>query len=631
MFLSIFSDEVALDITEALPLFKSWGLDRCDLRGRVFGKGCERLTDDELIKLKRLFKDHGFTLGSFQSSLCKVHLPEKERQGEEMEKLEGLIRAAEVMDCNLVRSFNYWQPREAEHKGVLASQHDQMQLVLDMFGPIAERAKQAGLVLAFENCGQTTAEVVALLDALGVPEWGLAWDCGNTWDCPERERDEVEFLVNCARRSRMVHVKAHTALPELGREQLPWQRILKTCFAAGLEGPVSIETHNPASSPMTHLDASHKTLEHIRRAWPSAAPGDIRDAARAVQVRTVKRAYENDPVRFAIVGLGMGHVNAGKVHRSPGAELVGVCDLREERAERTGKEFSVPCTTHFDSIVANPDIEAVYVVTETGNHAGVAIPALEAGKHVLTTKPMEASVAACDHMIRAAEANGVRLGVDFGRRFDPHTLSLKRAVQDGFFGRILGGTCAVRILRKQSYFDENGGWRGTRKLDGGGVLSNQTIHEIDMLAFCLGIPAKVRCDIWTQNHQIEAEDLGCATWVYDNGCVIHFTATTSFPEPTWYERIELYGTDGAMVSARGGPVEKHALWYADGQWKKHPPVAVESEWLNAADNFAAAIRTDAPLVCEGRDGRRTQAILHAMYLSADQDGTWVDVRPELAD
>ena len=61
-----------------------------------------------------------------------------------------------------------------------------------------------------------------------------------------------------------------------------------------------------------------------------------------------------------------------------------------------------------------------------------------------------------------------------------------------------------------------------------------------------------------------------------------------------------------------------------------PPRRVQSPWLNAADNFAAALRTGAPLVCSERDGRRTQAILDAMYKSAYGRKGWVRVKPEPA-
>jgi len=96
-------------------------------------------------------------------------------------------------------------------------------------------------------------------------------------------------------------------------------------------------------------------------------------------------------------------------------------------------------------------------------------------------------------------------------------------------------------------------------------------------------------------------------------------------------RYDLLGTEGAFFAASGGPfAELDTRWYRDGAWSKQGPETVESEYLNAADNFAAAVRTGVPLTCPGRDGRCTQAVLDAMYRSAyGADGGWVDVVPEL--
>jgi UDP-N-acetyl-2-amino-2-deoxyglucuronate dehydrogenase len=291
----------------------------------------------------------------------------------------------------------------------------------------------------------------------------------------------------------------------------------------------------------------------------------------------------------------------------------------------------VPYKTEYREWLEADEVEVVYVMTETGNHAKVALAALAAGKHVITTKPMEASLAACDKMVRLAEEKGLLLGVDFGRRYTSGLLSLRAAVEQGWFGRMLSGTLTVKILRTMEYYRMNGGWHGTRRWDGGGVLSNQSIHHIDEIAQTLGIPAQMRCSIWTQNHDIEAEDLGTAVWLYEDGTVISYYATTSYPQPTWYVNYELAGTEGAYFTVSGGPFESpQAKWWKDGAWSDKAPYAVESEWLNAADNIAAALRSGVPLTCPGRDGRRTQSILDAMYRSAyEADGGWVQIEPEL--
>jgi len=627
MFPSIFTDELGLDLADALPILKSWGLEHCDLRGRVLRKAFEDLTPEELAQVRKLLDRHGMKVGCLQSSLAKVHLPDAARCRAEAAKLEGVIRAADALECRLVRAFFYWQP-SPELEGQLAVRPDEQQKVLDRFGPLADRAQAAGLILGFENCGVTPDEVLTILDALGVPAWGLAWDCHNTWACDERRNDQDAFIIRMAQRSRMIHVKAHGAVAGLTEELIPYDRVLQICDNAGIQGPVSAETHNPDRA-VDNVEMSRRVVEVIQKAWPTAAPGGLFDTAATTE--GITRPWQDDPVRFVVVGLGMGHSRSKMIQKTPGTKLVGVCDIVEERAKHTGEECGVPYTTDIREWLDKPEVEAVFVLTETGNHGKVACQALEAGKHVLVTKPMDATVAACDRMIRLAEKNGLTLAVDFSRRVEPGPLTLKAAVDGGRFGRLLSGDATLKILRKMEYFQSNGGWRGTRALDGGGVLSNQNIHHLDELAFCLGVPARVRCNIWTQDHDIEAEDLGVATWLYEGGLVLTLYATSSYPHPTWYFRLELHGTEGAFSRMAGGPFDRPLeRWFLDGAWGDKAPVTAESEWLNCADNFAAHLRDGAPLVCDGRDGRRSQAILHAMYLSAyKNDGGWVDVEPEL--
>ena len=627
MFPSIFTDELGVDVTEALPVIKGWGLEHVDLRGRVFGCEAEALPRERLAELRKLLDGAGMKVGCLESSLAKVHLPDAARCKAEAEKLEGILRAADALDCRLVRAFFYWQPPE-ELRGQLAVRRDCQQQVLDLFAPLAERAKAAGLILAFENCGVTADEVFAVLDALGVANWGLAWDVHNGWDCDERRSDPRAFILRMAQKAKLLHVKALGAVEALADETIPYRDVLQACDNAGVSGPVSVETHNPDPA-VPHAEMCRRVVDVVQKAWPSAAPGGLFDEPRTAE--GIDRPWSDRPVGFVVVGLGMGHSRAGHVAENPGTRLVGVCDINAERAKRTGEEYGVPYTTDLKPWLENDEVEVVYVLTETGNHGAVALQALEAGKHVLTTKPMEASLAACDEMIRLAEEKHLLLGVDFGRRYTTGVLSLKAAIAAGRFGRLLSGHCALNVLRTMEYFRSNGGWRGTRRWDGGGVLSNQSVHHIDEVAFCVGIPARVRCSLWTQDHDIEAEDLGMAVWLYDDGPAISFQATTSYPQPTWYVHWELVGTAGAYYHASDGPVERPATrYYLDGAWREDLPDVVESEWINAVDNFAAALRGGAELTCPGRDGRRTQAILDAMYRSAyDHGGDWVDVEAEL--
>lgn len=626
MYLSIFSDEVEGDFRETLPMLSSWGLKYVDLRGRVLGKALHDLNDEELSEVRGMLDREGMKIGALQSSLAKVHLPNSERQEAEQEKLEGIIRTADALDCRLVRVFNFWQPK-GEEANTLHTDGEKLEQVMEMFRPLAKRGKEAGLIYAFENCGQSCEEIAALLKALDNPDWGLAWDVHNGWDSPSRKKDEVLHIAQNARRSKMVHVKAKSILPELDGEMVPWNRVLAACRTAGLDAPVSVETHNPRGSALTNTQASLRMVERLRGAMPGGKGHSVFKAA--APKPEIQRSYEDNPVGFVVVGLGMGRGRSRQILTTPGCELAGVCDVREEVARDVGETLGVPWTTDLKPWLEDDRAEVVFSVTPTGLHKDICVPALNAGKHAITTKPMEATLAACDEMVAASDQNRKLMAIDFQCRNHPRVLDLKAAVEAGVFGRLLSVTAEVKILREGAYFQGHKSWHGTKKLDGGGVFSNQAIHNIDEIVYCLGAPDEVTCNVWTQNHDIEGEDLGVATWRYKSGLVVSFYATTCFPQKTWYERLEIHGTEAAYTSARGGPIKDDVRWFLKDGWTEEAPVKGERKWLNCMDNLADAIRTGAPLLSSGRDGRATQAVLDAMYRSSDENGRWLAVETEV--
>ncbi len=630
MYKSIFTDEMGLDLAAALPYLKEWGLTHCDLRARIFQRPLDALGDAEMLEAKKLLDAHGFKVGCLQSSLAKVHLPDTARLEKEMHKLDRLIRASEIFDCKLVRTFFFWQPPHGQEQSVgeLAVRPDVLAQVMELFLPFAEKARRSGLIFAFENCGCTKEECFRMIDALDVPGWGFAWDPKNSWmtDRAERERDLDGYLRRLAARTICAHVKSTGAtwFDEGRFDPIPYDKVFQALAEAGFDGPVSIETHN-YDSALSGVEACRKVLAVIDKAWPAAAAGAQQEVG--LTAAAVQRAWKDDPVRFGVVGLGMGHNRALEITKTPGVRLVEVCDLRSERRERTAEACGVPAVADYDEMLGNPEVEAVMVMNETGRHAELACRALEAGKHVLVTKPMEILPSECERMIAAAERNRRLLGVDFCRRVRPSVLSLRAAVRNGFFGRLLSLSVALRINRTDGYFAADGGWRGTRALDGG-VLSNQTIHHLDEIIFALGMPEAVRCDAWTQNHQIEMEDLALAVWRYADGAVVNVYATTCHPHASWNYQMEAHGTAGAYLHREGGietaPVTR---WFANRAWSDRAPFPETSEWINSMDNFAGALRGGAPLLATAKEGLNTIRVLSSMYESAyERQGAWVELR-----
>ena len=267
------------------------------------------------------------------------------------------------------------------------------------------------------------------------------------------------------------------------------------------------------------------------------------------------------------------------------------------------------------------------ILNETGRHCELAERALDCGKHVLLTKPMDMSVAACEKLIAHAKEKKLLLGLDHCRRLRPSVQSLKAAQEAGYFGRPLSLSVTLKIKRTMDYFKANGGWRGTRRLDGG-VLSNQCIHHLDEILFIFGMPEAVRCDVWTQNHDIEMEDLGLAVWKYADGLVVNICATTNYPQASWYYQMELHGTEGAYIHREAGPLKAPETWYfKDNGWQDTAPYPRECPWLNSMDSFASALRCGTPLLTTPEEGLNAVKMINAMYESAyENSGAWVKVK-----
>ncbi len=343
MYLSVLSDELCLDFPETLPVLKGWGVDHVDLRNRIFGRSFTDLDDKELSLVRSLLDEHGMKVGCLQSYLAKTHLPDAAGKKTEEDGLERIITAAEILDCRLVRSFFYWQPARKHHGrilpkeegGQLTENRNTLARVVEDFLPIAERAREVGLDLVFENCDVTPPEIFAFLDAMDMPNLGLAWDAWFWWDwiegqgLAEDEDATTESIIVCAKRAGCVHAKGRGSIEKMMRNpeggtypSVPYERVLGTCKAVGMKGPVSLETgyhnyiNNAGIGDRDELrqisENSLQLLTCLRHSWPFAAGSNVYQSARPKPPKP-DRPYENDPVRFVVVGLGMGHLRSREV------------------------------------------------------------------------------------------------------------------------------------------------------------------------------------------------------------------------------------------------------------------------------------------------------------------------------
>ena len=204
-------------------------------------------------------------------------------------------------------------------------------------------------------------------------------------------------------------------------------------------------------------------------------------------------------VGFAVVGLGMGRGRARLVSETGGAELVAVVDLNAELAREVGEELGCHWSADLGEVLGRHDVDAVLVMTPSGLHAKIGIQAVEAGKHVVTTKPMDVTVAACDRLIAAADTAGVKLAVSYQRRMSPDNIIIKKLLDTNALGKIFAADMRVKFFRDMDYYN-SGPYRGNFEIDGGGPFMQQAAHNVDIFVSRLrplhrGQAGQLNCNI----------------------------------------------------------------------------------------------------------------------------------------
>lgn len=266
---------------------------------------------------------------------------------------------------------------------------------------------------------------------------------------------------------------------------------------------------------------------------------------------------------------------------------------------------------------------------------------MEAGKHVITEKPMDVSLAACDRLIVAAARTGRKLTVISQHRFDHATKVVKQAIDAGQLGKIVLADASVKWWRTQQYYD-SGDWRGTWELDGGGALMNQGVHTVDVLQYLVGGVRKLWAQTRTGAHtDIEVEDIAVAACEFSCGAVGTITATTAAYKGLPV-RIDIYGTEGSAIiegdrlktlilkNGQTFTTEEaaaHAVSVAQGGTAsvkdeaagRQATTAQGATWGDSHrgqfQDFFNAIRTDGTPLIDGRAARRPLEIILAVYES----------------
>lgn len=288
--------------------------------------------------------------------------------------------------------------------------------------------------------------------------------------------------------------------------------------------------------------------------------------------------------------------------------------------EHGGSPYDAPA-----SFFAHQPLDVVAITTPSGLHARQGIEAARAGLHVLVEKPIDITVERTDALIAETDRAGVTLGVCFQDRFAPDLCRARDLIDGGALGRMLLADARVPWYRPPAYY-ENSTWRGTWDLDGGGALMNQGSHTVDLLLWLCGDVVRVSAMALALRHRIAVEDTALALLEFASGARGTLAVTTA-AYPGFARHLRIAGTAGtitidrsALVGAafEGGSPEV-ALSEPSRDDGRSATAAVDDISGHQAvyGDFVRAIRTGTRPRTDGREGRRSVALIRAIYASAE--------------
>ena len=333
-------------------------------------------------------------------------------------------------------------------------------------------------------------------------------------------------------------------------------------------------------------------------------------------------------VRFGLVGCGRvstRHVDA-LVRHVPGARLAAVCDIVPERAQRYAAQLGIPAFSSTAEMYREADIDVVDIATPSGDHYARAMEALRHGKHVVVEKPVALRPEHAEEMIGEAARRGLHLWVAHQNRYNRALARAHREIASGRLGTPVSGTVRVRWCRDQSYYDFDD-WHGTWLMDGG-VTSQQAIHHLDALLWCMGDIEHVDASCATRLVRMECEDLCVATLRFRSGALGIIEATTATRPSDIEASLSVLGEGGVIVL---GGLAMNRIEHWDFADRRGYDTTVKTDFFEFVPNaygfghntlyqrVVASIRDGGPVEVPGEEGLRSIRLLHAIYASHERE------------
>ena len=326
-------------------------------------------------------------------------------------------------------------------------------------------------------------------------------------------------------------------------------------------------------------------------------------------------------INIALVGCGRiskNHFQAIDQHQDR-LTLTSVCDNDPEALSAAVAQYRVDGYDTIDKLLITSNADIVALCTPSGLHSAQAIKIAKSGRHVLTEKPMATRWQDGLKMVKACDESGVRLFVVKQNRLNVTLQLLKKAVDQGRFGRIYMANINVFWTRPQDYYDQND-WRGTWEFDGGAFM-NQASHYIDLIHWLLGPVESIQAMMGTLARNIEAEDSGVLNIRWRSGALGSVNVTMLTYPKNYEGSITILGENGT-VRIGGVAVNEIQHWEFADKRPEDEQIRNTSYQTNSVygighplyyDNVINTLQGKEKPIVDGREGLGSLELLIAAY------------------
>lgn len=341
-------------------------------------------------------------------------------------------------------------------------------------------------------------------------------------------------------------------------------------------------------------------------------------------------------IRWGVIGAGgiADRRTIPGLMLSPNSELVAVMEINMDLAEKCRAKWG--CRKAYDKeadLLADPEVDAVYIASPVVLHAKQAMAAADAGKHILIEKPLAMTAEEGQKVVDYCNEKGVKIAAGLMMRFGSYIQAMKKAISDGKIGKPVSGFAQFTCW----YPDIPGAWRQTKAASGGGAMMDMGVHCIDLMQYILGSEAKeVAAFHDTLSFRYEVEDSSTVLMRMENGCQCVVQSNFNIPDEASTWRVEVFGDRGRLMGrgvigqVDGGELDAmflgeqggyDALQNKDQSVGQTITVEFGNTYEREITSFANSLLTGAPLEVPAQQAVQVQRVMEAAYLSNDAGKT----------